>query len=633
VYDWSTNQLNDGDNLLEAIPLDAQSIFNVNNLKKTAEIDFYRFIVPNKDSSSILTWNLDAKDLDNMVQSFPYLQQWADSSKMVFFERENGNRVFVTKANTLVAEQFKYMVTENSMYLKNIIHFVHAKFWTQDNWIVFASEQQDIEDVIAVLKDKKKSILNDQNFKAIYKTTSKHSSANYFFKGEAWKKTFWAYNIDIYPRWIGFDLHTEQNTDFALKGFFTSEKVHPFIYKKNKTEFSNFLIPQTLFGNNAPFKVVLHENPDHFLYAYLSPYFIYTKEHKDRFLVFKIQKSLEDIPKITLEDVKKYLVKRLPAFIKTETTKKKIELYQDHNWLILGTKAWGKDLSENKNFLQSQENLILDYGLSVNLTHAENILIPRGKIANISTEIQTNDSLSYFINLYFKLIDQPKPPQAGVKIRQFKEREFVLINRQNKKKEIFKQDKSGNLTLESNKKKLWEIPFKAQIYGNIQQIDWFNNKKLQLFFSADDQLHLIDRKGKNVKPFPMQLQERCKTGAYAWQDIKKKKIRFLVPIRNQIHLYDRKGEVKNWETELFPSDIIHTPFTFSVGKKNYVFTLDTTGNVYLLNSNGKIAKRFSKFITTPSEIQNLRLEIGKTLKQSTIVVMYKNKQKKTLKLE
>ena len=180
---------------------------------------------------------------------------------------------------------------------------------------------------------------------------------------------------------------------------------------------------------------------------------------------------------------------------------------------------------------------------------------------------------------------------------------------------------------------MWEIPFKAQIYGNVQQIDWFNNKTLQLFFSADDQLHLIDRQGQNVDPFPIQLQDRSKTGAYAWQDMKNKNFQFLVPIGNKIYLYDRAGEVKNWKIKLFPSDIIHTPFTFYIGQKNYVFTLDVEGNVYLLHKNGEIAKQFSKFITRPDQIQELRLEIGTSLKYSNIVVMYKNKEKKILTLE
>ena len=58
---------------------------------------------------------------------------------------------------------------------------------------------------------------------------------------------------------------------------------------------------------------------------------------------------------------------------------------------------------------------------------------------------------------------------------------------------------------DENNKDVWGVPFKETICGRVQTIDFYNNKKLQWLFCAGSKLYLMDRLGRWVNGFPINL--------------------------------------------------------------------------------------------------------------------------------
>lgn len=69
---------------------------------------------------------------------------------------------------------------------------------------------------------------------------------------------------------------------------------------------------------------------------------------------------------------------------------------------------------------------------------------------------------------------------------------------------------------DENGKDLWGVPFKEKFCGFVQEIDYFNNGKIQFLFAAGSKLYLIDRLGRFVSGFPVDLGKKIAVGPVAY---------------------------------------------------------------------------------------------------------------------
>ena len=90
---------------------------------------------------------------------------------------------------------------------------------------------------------------------------------------------------------------------------------------------------------------------------------------------------------------------------------------------------------------------------------------------------------------------------------------FKVKNCGTGKTNLFSQQKNMYLTLkEENGKGIWGVPFQTPICGAVETIDYFGNGKLQFLFASGSSLYLIDRLGRFVKPFPVDLGKEILLG-------------------------------------------------------------------------------------------------------------------------
>ena len=85
---------------------------------------------------------------------------------------------------------------------------------------------------------------------------------------------------------------------------------------------------------------------------------------------------------------------------------------------------------------------------------------------------------------------------------------FPVKNFQTGKTNYLYQNSHGSICLnDENGKGVWGAPFKEKLCGRVQNIDYFNNGKIQFLFAAGTKLYCIDRLGHWVNGFPVDLKK------------------------------------------------------------------------------------------------------------------------------
>ncbi|RSK42124.1 ribonuclease HII [Mangrovimonas spongiae] len=161
-------------------------------------------------------------------------------------------------------------------------------------------------------------------------------------------------------------------------------------------------------------------------------------------------------------------------------------------------------------------------------------------------------------------------------------------NHVTKEKEIVVQDIKNNLYLISNKGKvLWKKQLPGAILGKINQIDMYKNGRLQLAFATSNRVHVIDRNGNDVKPFPIKFNDQITQPLSVFDYDNNKKYRLLITQGKDIFMIDAKGKtVKGFTFKSANSAIIHQPQHIRIGRKDYII-LKTNDKLYILDRTGK----------------------------------------------
>ncbi|MGB5822264.1 MAG: ribonuclease HII [Saonia sp.] len=172
--------------------------------------------------------------------------------------------------------------------------------------------------------------------------------------------------------------------------------------------------------------------------------------------------------------------------------------------------------------------------------------------------------------------------------------QFVINHRTNKK-EIVVQDQDNNMYLISTAGKvLWKKQLKGRIQGKITQVDIYKNGRLQLAFTTDNQFLILDRNGKEVKPFDKSYEGGNLNPLAVFDYDGKRDYRFVVTQGNRIFMFNNKGTIVDGFTyKTAESPIIKTPKHFRIGKKDYlVFALEN-GSLKILNRVGKVRTKLT----------------------------------------
>ena len=156
--------------------------------------------------------------------------------------------------------------------------------------------------------------------------------------------------------------------------------------------------------------------------------------------------------------------------------------------------------------------------------------------------------------------------------------------------DIVAQDVQNTLYLISPEGKIyWKKDLGSPIFGEVQTVDILKNGRYQLAFATQNEVHVIDRDGNYVNPFPLKFRDKITQPLSIFDYDKKRDYRFVVTQGREVFMYDRKGKsVKGFNFSKTTSEIIQPPKHIRIGRKDYIVIPETSGKLNILSRTGKI---------------------------------------------
>ena len=164
----------------------------------------------------------------------------------------------------------------------------------------------------------------------------------------------------------------------------------------------------------------------------------------------------------------------------------------------------------------------------------------------------------------------------------------LVLNHYTANREILVQDVSHNLYLLNEAGRiLWKLPMKEPITGEVYQIDYYGNGKLQYLFNTRHQLHLIDRNGNYVERYPVHLRSPATAPMALFDYENNGNYRIFVASEDRnIYVYSKEGNlVSGWEAEKTEHIVQVPPQHFRLGSRDYIVFHDTY-RTYILDRRG-----------------------------------------------
>ena len=171
----------------------------------------------------------------------------------------------------------------------------------------------------------------------------------------------------------------------------------------------------------------------------------------------------------------------------------------------------------------------------------------------------------------------------------------IVDSHVDRSKEVLIQDSARNLTLLSADGKInWKLPLDEHIQGKVHQIDFLNNGKLQYFFCTPGMMHVVDRLGNYVKPYPLAIEEKNIEHVTLVDYDHSKNYRFLVASRDgNLWIYDKAGQnLEGWQPRRIEGRLLNPPRHHRLLGRDYMLAMRTDGKVYLMNRRGELMPNF-----------------------------------------
>ena len=165
----------------------------------------------------------------------------------------------------------------------------------------------------------------------------------------------------------------------------------------------------------------------------------------------------------------------------------------------------------------------------------------------------------------------------------------LVVNHNTSEKEIFVQDLANNVYLiNSAGRILWKQPVDGPILGDVYQVDFYRNGKLQYLFNTAKKIHLIDRNGNYVERYPISLRSDATNPLSVFDYDKNRDYRLCVATEDRkIYLYDIEGNmITGWKFGKTESMVTGPIQHFRVGDSDYIIAVDQN-RIYILNRRGR----------------------------------------------
>ncbi|MDR1227078.1 MAG: hypothetical protein LBK47_09315 [Prevotellaceae bacterium] len=202
-----------------------------------------------------------------------------------------------------------------------------------------------------------------------------------------------------------------------------------------------------------------------------------------------------------------------------------------------------------------------------------------------------------YCNVFYKMQDKPGGKQSSGAQAEFEVKldaplvfaPWVVKNHKTGQNEILAQDAKNNIYLIDNQGTLlWKRTLDDPIMGDVQQIDYLKNKKLQLVFSTKSKLYVVDRLGRDVEKYPVKFAAQATSPVAIFDYDKSRDYRFFVACADgKIYAYERNGKrLAGFSPALNFGTVTLPPMHVRSQDKDFIVIADNR-RVHILNRRGE----------------------------------------------
>jgi hypothetical protein len=255
----------------------------------------------------------------------------------------------------------------------------------------------------------------------------------------------------------------------------------------------------------------------------------------------------------------------------------------------------------------------------------------------------SSNSGAFLNNLYLRFdpvmkIDPQTVWQSKLDTTIWIKPQIVTNHNDRQNKEVIVQDNANNLYL-INKEgvRLWKVKLSDRILGDVYQVDYYRNGKLQYLFNTKDKLYLLDRNGNHVAKFPVNFRSPATNGVALFDYDNNRDYRYFVACDNkQIYCYDRDGRtVAGWKADKTDGVIANPLQHFRIEGKDYIVCADRY-KTYILDRQGNVrVKTSDNFEHSANQLYLVKagqFALATTDVKGLVHLQYFNGQSKTVDL-
>jgi hypothetical protein len=238
---------------------------------------------------------------------------------------------------------------------------------------------------------------------------------------------------------------------------------------------------------------------------------------------------------------------------------------------------WKKFVQENRSSVQALEMGAVQFSY-LNETFYTNVNWKYGRIGATGS-VSASSPQRVITNLDASVIAGP----------------FVIRNHASKQDEAIVQDSLYNVyQIDAEGKILWKVNVGGKIVGAVDQVDLFRNGKLQAFFAADKKLHVIDRLGRYVAPYPVNVGVKDLEYTAVVDYDQSRKYRYLLTERSgKLWMYDKEGSnLDGWKPFNAESQLISPASHYRVRGKDFIIGIRKDGWAHVITRRGEHVKGF-----------------------------------------
>ncbi len=172
---------------------------------------------------------------------------------------------------------------------------------------------------------------------------------------------------------------------------------------------------------------------------------------------------------------------------------------------------------------------------------------------------------------------------------------YLAENHATRRYDVVVQDSAGVVHYLTDEGKLqWSLPVKDKVLFADRQIDFFANGKLQLTFVTPGMLHIVDRLGNYVNPFPVRIPVQRPEFFEVVDYDNSKRYRFLITDdEGRIWMFDKQGQnLDGWKPRNAGGQLSAAARHYRIHGRDYIIAVRSDGQALAFNRRGDLLKGF-----------------------------------------